>query len=80
MLLIADLDREDGSFHEDPTGVEHHGFDRDWMKQSLKEAGFANIEIETAHTIQKPAKDDSHTRSYPVFFISAQKPEHNQKQ
>lgn len=71
VLLIADLDREDGSFHDDPVGVEHYGFDRDWMVDVLRDAGFRAESIETAHSIMKPAKEGSGPRSYPVFLISA---------
>jgi ubiquinone/menaquinone biosynthesis C-methylase UbiE len=71
VLLIADLDREDGSFHEDPTGVEHHGFKRDWMLNALWDAGFRMAEIATAHTIVKPAASGGEPRSYPVFFMAA---------
>jgi len=71
VLLIADLDREDGSFHDDPTGVEHHGFKRDWMLNALWDAGFKMAEICTAHTIVKPAASGGEPRSYPVFFMAA---------
>ena len=71
VLLIADLDREDGSFHDDPTGVEHHGFKRDWILNALWDAGFRMAEICTAHTIVKPAASGDESRSYPVFFIAA---------
>ena len=71
VLLLADLDREDGSFHDDPTGVEHHGFKRDWILNALWDAGFRMAEICTAHTIVKPAASGDESRSYPVFFIAA---------
>jgi 2-polyprenyl-3-methyl-5-hydroxy-6-metoxy-1,4-benzoquinol methylase len=71
VLLIADLDREDGSFHQDPTGVEHHGFKRDWILNALWDAGFRMADIGTAHTIVKPAASGGEPRNYPVFFIAA---------
>jgi len=39
-LSIADLDSDDGQFHEDKTGVFHSGFDRNVMRQYFSEAGF----------------------------------------
>jgi len=39
-LAIADLDTEDGSFHQDHTGVAHFGFDRNEVKALLKESRF----------------------------------------
>lgn len=71
VLLIADLDREDGSFHDDPTGVEHHGFKREWMLNALWDGGFRMAEISTAHTIEKPGASGGAPRSYPVFFMAA---------
>ena len=71
VLLIADLDREDGSFHEDPTGVEHHGFKQDWMLNALWDAGFRMVEICTAHTIVKHTASGGEPRCYPVFFMAA---------
>ncbi len=35
-IAIADLDTEDGSFHDEDTGVHHHGFDRDWLIQQAE--------------------------------------------
>lgn len=71
VLLIADLDREDGSFHQDSTGVEHHGFKRDWVLNALWDAGFRMVSIATAHTIEKPSESGGGNRSYPVFFMAA---------
>ena len=36
-IAIADLDREDGSFHSDTTGVFHYGFDRMILKNIAKQ-------------------------------------------
>ncbi|WP_371195923.1 class I SAM-dependent methyltransferase [Glaciecola sp. SC05] len=53
-IAIADIDTEDGSFHEQDTGVHHHGFERDWIMQEVSNAGFSDIRIETASEIDKP--------------------------
>jgi hypothetical protein len=66
-IAIADLDIEDGTFHSDDTGVCHFGFDRDEIYSIAKEAGFTDIQIETASIINKPHRDFS------VFLLSAKK-------
>jgi 2-polyprenyl-3-methyl-5-hydroxy-6-metoxy-1,4-benzoquinol methylase len=68
LVAVADLDAEDGSFHQDPRGVEHHGFRRDWIRERLQAAGFAQVEFETAHEIERSG------RRYPVFLATARKP------
>jgi len=67
-LAIADLDKEDGTFHDDPTGVEHNGFVRGDITRRLAEAGFSFTEIQTVHEIRKPHGDKE--RVYPVFFAT----------
>jgi len=56
-IAIADLDREDGSFHSDNTGVFHYGYDRNKLETIAKEVGFKNIHFVLANTIKKPHKD-----------------------
>ncbi len=67
-LAFADLDSEDGSFHEDKTGVYHDGLERDWLISQLQVLGIQDITAVTAHTIERP------TGSYPIFLISGRKP------
>jgi SAM-dependent methyltransferase len=67
-LALADLDKEDGSFHPpDTEGVFHQGFDREELGRLLEEQGFEQIEFFTAHTI---AGDEN---EYPVFLVTAVK-------
>lgn len=66
-IALADLDTEDGSFHSENTGVHHFGFDRDFISQHAKNAGFKNISIDTVSVAQKPYGD------YPIFLLTAQK-------
>lgn len=66
-LCLADLDTEDGSFHTDPTGVYHHGFDREALGQILEAAGLRDVGQRTAATIGKPTGD------FTVFLLSARK-------
>ncbi len=66
-LALADLDREDGTFHAHGNdGVFHFGFDRDALHVKLKNIGFKEINFTTAYTIKKDDKN-----SYPIFLLTA---------
>ncbi len=65
-VALADLDKEDGSFHPaDAQGVFHSGFDRGAIQSILEQTGFADIRFATAHTVKKEDK------SYPIFLVTA---------
>jgi len=70
-LAIADLDREDGTFHSDPAGVYHTGFDRDQLGAQMMEAGFKLVGMDTVHKIQKTRGFE--TKEYPVLFATGRK-------
>jgi len=74
-LVIADLDREDGTFHGDIPGVFHHGFDRGHLKALLSEKGFGQIEALTAHVLEKEIAPGE-WREYPVFSMRARRQAH----
>lgn len=65
-IAFADLEAEDGSFHEDPTGVFHNGFSRTELTTLLERSGFDLISITEAARIQKG------DRTYPVLLVLAQ--------
>jgi len=68
MLALADLDREDGSFHPQGTeGIFHFGFDRAELGALLESQGFEQVAFHTAHTIER------NDREYPVFLVTARK-------
>lgn len=67
VIALADLDKEDGSFHTEDTGVFHFGFDRETLCDIAKKVGFKNIHIESASIVHKPQGD------YPVFLFTAEK-------
>ena len=68
IVALADLDKEDASFHPaDTEGVFHFGFDRDELRQIMGSHGFKEVEFFTAHTITGEEKD------YPVFLVTATK-------
>ena len=57
-LCIADLDREDGSFHDhDFDG--HHGFSREGLAVDLESAGFVDVRVGDGGTVRKDGRDFS---------------------
>jgi len=69
---IADLEKEDGSFHPDNTGVFHYGFDREHLRGLFGDAGFCEVRDTTAAHVVRAGKKG--TREYPVLLISGRKP------
>lgn len=67
-VAVADLDAEDGTFHADPTGVQHHGFDRADLRRLLERAGFEHVAVRNAHTTEREG------RSYGVFLAVGRVP------
>ena len=72
-LAVADLDPDDGEFHEDPAGVHHNGFERDTMAGLFESRGLEDVTCETAHTLEKPVKEKG-LRAFTVFLVSGRKP------
>jgi SAM-dependent methyltransferase len=70
-LLVADLDKEDGSFHTDGSTDVHLGFDRDELQRMVEEAGFENVSFSTAWNIRK--KIGNEEKTFPIFLMAAQK-------
>lgn len=70
-LAIADLDREDGSFHGPEITDVLHGFDRMELMDQLVAAGFEPVSMETAHVVKR--RVDGADREYPVFLAIARK-------
>ncbi len=71
-LALADLEREDGTFHDHPGGVAHHGFDRRELVAGLQRLGFVGLRDQTVHTVRKEHEQGPH--AYPIFLVTAQKP------
>ncbi len=63
-IAISDLDKEDGSFHKEDTGVFHFGFDREEFVSIAKSAGFKNVKIQSVGLVEKPYG------KYPVFLLT----------
>ncbi len=70
-LLVADLDKEDGSFHTDGSTDVHLGFDRDDLRKLVENNGFGNVTFSPAYEIRKKIGDKEKT--FPVFLMTAQK-------
>ena len=68
-IALADLDAEDGSFHPDPTGVFHKGFDRGQIRDWLEAAGFVWVSAREVYRMVKPAANGV-VRDYPVFLVT----------
>lgn len=66
-LGVADLAKEDGTFHENNTGVYHFGFTPEEFASFFVQNGFEPPQITVAHTIDKPHK------SFDILFCYARK-------
>jgi hypothetical protein len=66
-LAIADLETEDGSFHDEP--VPHLGFDPAAFLVRMQQAGLVAVSQGRVHVMQKPPGG----RSYPIFLAVARK-------
>jgi len=71
-IALADLDREDGTFHSDHTGVAHLGLKKKELLGLAKDAGFTELTVETAHVIRKEG-NDGREHDYPVLLLSGMK-------
>ena len=71
-LCIADLDLDDGQFHNNNTGVFHFGFDRATLRKDFTEAGFDNIHDMTAAEVVKPTLNGE-LRRFTIFLMTGRK-------
>jgi ubiquinone/menaquinone biosynthesis C-methylase UbiE len=72
IIAIADLDSDEGEFHDSPEGVFHNGFDRCAMLKSFEAAGFVSVRNRTAAIVQKPGPSGA-MRTFTVFLMTAKK-------
>ena len=67
-VALADLDAEDGGFHNPPSeGVFHKGFDRGEFGSVLERHGFKDVRFVTAYTAIRE------NGAYPIFLAMATK-------
>jgi SAM-dependent methyltransferase len=68
-IALADLDAEDGTFHDpDAEGIHHHGFEREIVTRLATEVGFTGVRTRTATAMERDG------RTYPVFLLTGQRP------
>lgn len=71
-LCIADLVKEDGSFHaEHPDFVGHNGFDKEELSSLLSKNGFKVEYYNSVLTVEKETDDE--TKIYPLFLMISKK-------
>jgi 2-polyprenyl-3-methyl-5-hydroxy-6-metoxy-1,4-benzoquinol methylase len=71
-LCIADLVKEDGSFHSQyPDFDGHNGFDREELSTLLSKNGFKVNYYNTALKVEK--ETDDNTKTYPLFLMISKK-------
>lgn len=66
-IAIADLEKEDGTFHTDNEDVHHFGFSEEQLGEIVSACGFKNVAFENINTINKPHKD------FGIFLLTATK-------
>jgi predicted TPR repeat methyltransferase len=67
-VAIADLDEEDGSFHEHVHDFDgHNGFDRERLRLDLEAAGFVDVSFTDCAAVQK------NERAFGLFLATARK-------
>ena len=71
-LCIADLDPDDGQFHENNEGIFHFGFDRTILRQAFMEAGFDDIRDRTAAEVIKSIPN-GRKRVFTIFLMTGRK-------
>jgi ubiquinone/menaquinone biosynthesis C-methylase UbiE len=69
-LCLADLDREDGSFHG-PAEEVHKGFDRADLAARLGRAGFGEARFSTPYVIERLG--ETGVVKYPIFLAVAER-------
>ena len=72
IIAIADLDKEDGLFHDDPLEQVHHGFERGELAAMLEAAGLQTTMFETVYLVEKENREGKKA-AYPVFLVTATK-------
>jgi len=68
-VALADLEKEDGSFHSNNTGVSHFGFEEDYLRKILLSLGFSRINFTTVNVITKEA--GKAMKDFPIFLVTA---------
>jgi ubiquinone/menaquinone biosynthesis C-methylase UbiE len=67
-IALLDLEAEDGTFHDDPEGIHHHGFDQAALKTTAASVGFRDVETRIVSEIDRDG------RPYPIFLLMGRRP------
>lgn len=70
-LVIIDLEKEDGTFHDGPFQG-HKGFERAHLETKLKDGGFSIQHYGVCYEIEKEQEDGS-KRPFPLFMLAGKK-------
>ncbi len=70
-LVIIDLDKEDGSFHEGEFPG-HHGFDRQVLADTIKAVGLQPVSYDICYELERETAGG--VKKFPLFMQVAQKP------
>ena len=71
-LCIADLDLDNGQFHDNNDGVFHDGFNREDLSRMCMSAGFRDVSVVQATEIEKPVSDGK-SRLFTIFLMTTRK-------
>lgn len=72
VLAIADLESEDGSFHDDATGIAHFGFAVEEMEGYFNQAGLTDVKTVRVMTMVK--EREGHACEYYINLTTGQLP------
>jgi ubiquinone/menaquinone biosynthesis C-methylase UbiE len=70
-LCIADLEKEDGSFHGPSVTDVHKGFERPALQQQVQSAGFSAVRFSPVFVVKRQV--DGREKPFPLFLMLAQK-------
>jgi SAM-dependent methyltransferase len=71
LLVVLDLDTEDGSFHGNVgQGVQHLGFDRERLASNSRRLGFVDVRVGDGGRVGGAEHDDVF---YPMFLLTARR-------
>jgi hypothetical protein len=68
-LCIADLEKEDGTFHGPTVTDVHKGFERETLQKQLENAGFYEVRFSSVFSVMKQI--DGYQKAFPIFLMVA---------
>jgi ubiquinone/menaquinone biosynthesis C-methylase UbiE len=71
-VCVADMDPEQGEFHDDNTGIFHFGFERSALGDSFRKAGFSRVSDFTAAEVTK-LRPNGESRKFGIFLLIGEK-------